>query len=69
MGAVYKSLNDPDLYDERGRFRATEKVTQGFVFLCLPAEGNGFSHHLLAYQRVGRLSIIGMAPTRNICNT
>ena len=47
VGAVYESLNDPDLYDESGRFRATEKVTQGFVFLSPPAEGNCFSHHLL----------------------
>ena len=47
VGAVYESLNDPDLYDERGRFRATEKVTQGFVFLSPPAEDNCFSHHLL----------------------
>ena len=47
VGAVYESLNDPDLYDERGRFRATEKVTQGFVFLSPLAEDNCFSHHLL----------------------
>ena len=47
VGAVYESLEDPDLYDETGRFRATEKVKQGFVFACLPAEVNCFSHRLL----------------------
>ena len=40
VGAVYESLEDPDLYDATGRFRATEKVKQGFMFVCLPAEVN-----------------------------